>query len=76
MKIHYYIRYVYGLPTIYPHSSCAHEVQVLTRRKTLTVHDLDALRALGLETLEVRDEKFAKDGIPCSNMRDFDKYIA
>lgn len=57
MKIRYYIKHVYGTPTLYP-IDYAQQLMTLTGCKTLREKDMSALKAMGFEFEQVFQELF------------------
>lgn len=52
-KITYYRRSVYGRTEIYLHGEYSEAIRMLTRRKTVTAEDMQAIQALGFQTEEI-----------------------
>jgi len=57
MKIEVEVRRVYGVAKIYPANEAASLVTALTGTKTFSVSNLNALRGLGHEVVEVNPSK-------------------
>lgn len=55
MTIQYFVRNVYGTQTMYATGEAVKWVKALTKRKTISIQDLQALENLGLKIERVED---------------------
>lgn len=55
--LQYFVRYVYGEPTMYLTGNGSEEIRSLTGRKTITNRDLNTLTSLGFTLERVEDPK-------------------
>ena len=55
MSIEYFVRHVYGRPTIYPSCDLAKKFAALLNQKTLSSGQLQQISEMGIECVQVPD---------------------